>query len=105
MAVSSITVSGLAFPLNQQFTVNVTVENRGPLPVPSADLEISFDGEKQYSVGVTGIAPGGSAVISYSASVTDLRTGIAIAATVSVPEPLADSDPSNDSTTVTEGSP
>ncbi len=105
VSVTAIITSPLVFPLNQQFSVNVTVANTGLLPLSSAQLAIAFDGANVYTVSVTKLAAGESITVTYTGAVTDQRTGITITATASVPEPHTDANPANDSLTISGGTP
>jgi hypothetical protein len=100
LKVVDVRTSDLTFPLNQQFTVNVTVLNLGPLPLTGSTLQIVFDGEVIYNTMLQPLAPGENEVVTLDTAVTDGRSSLGITVTVAPPAPLEDLDPADNTYTL-----
>lgn len=103
LAMAAIETSPLSFPLNQQFTVNTTIVNNGPLPVQNADLNLYFNDTLVYTTTIGGLAAGDSYVVYYDTYDTISRPELFIRAEIIPDAPLVDVDDSNNSMTVEGG--
>jgi hypothetical protein len=82
LSVTAIESSPLAFPLNQQFTLNITVSNVGHLPVSDAVLRLEFDGAPERNLTISSVGEMATYMISYDAVIADGRTSLTVTATV-----------------------
>ncbi len=103
LEVKDLETSPLVFPLNQQFTVNLTVVNNGQLPVQESTLNIYFDDVLEYTSSISALGAGESYDVLYDTIVTDDRASLLIRAEITVDEPLTDSDDSNNSISLQGG--